>query len=716
MRHAQHALRSLLTPHYAISTITAHAILHEPWTGTCAALVFPGGGDLGYCRLLNGAGNRIIRNYVANGGRYIGFCAGGYFGASSCEFEVGNKAKEVTGERELAFFPGPCVGSAFAGFEYSSDHGTRAAELVVDAQSLAFAGTVPRTVKVYANGGGIFKGAERMTDKGVQVLARYADDLDASAGDSKAAAVYCKFDQGAALLIGPHPEFVANEIRPAARGMDPAVWNALEAHDSVRHEFLRACLGKLGLNANGQNDKPPTLTPIHLTSGEPKDVESILEQLEEPSTTINGTEYVKGEQDTFQLQKSDTAWSMTSLTRAMLETIAGKSVEGDDDRKTGTQNRLNEVKEEISDLSQVVKTIVTHDATLPPPDITPHFSHEDYYSALSSYRQHTATTGSNITHFGSPLLYAQVITSTSTLLEKNPTFTNTLPSGAAVTATTQLSGRGRGSNMWVSPPGALMFSTKFTHPLALNVSAPVVFIQYLAAIAVAEAVRTYGISDGVNEYFNVPVRLKWPNDIYALDAKYIGDKENEKVANWRERYVKVGGILVNTSYSGGDYHVILGIGVNLSNPSPTTSLNALVDALAKTGQVKQPIEAMTNERLLARILTCFGELYEMFKEKGFRGDIERMYYRYWLHDDQVVTLESEGGAKARITGVSGDWGLLVAEQVRDDDVRDTNGDIDWGAKVGLGVSEPQRQSGRSFALQSDSNSFDFFKGLIKRKL
>lgn len=34
------------------------------------------------------------------------------------------------------------------------------------------------------------------------------------------------------------------------------------------------------------------------------------------------------------------------------------------------------------------------------------------------------------------------------------------------------------------------------------------FVQYIAAIAVAEAIRAYG-----EGYENVPVKLKWPNDI-----------------------------------------------------------------------------------------------------------------------------------------------------------------------------------------------------------
>ena len=59
-----------------------------------------------------------------------------------------------------------------------------------------------------------------------------------------------------------------------------------------------------------------------------------------------------------------------------------------------------------------------------------------------------------------------------------------------------------------------------------------------------------------------------------------------------------------------------------------------------------------------------------------------------------MTLEQEGGMKAKIKGITRDWGLLIAEE------------LGW----------EDRTTGRVVQLQSDSNSFDFFKGLLKRKV
>jgi biotin--protein ligase len=144
-------------------------------------------------------------------------------------------------------------------------------------------------------------------------------------------------------------------------------------------------------------------------------------------------------------------------------------------------------------------------------------------------------------------------------------------------------------------------------------------------------------------------------------------------------------VLVNSSYAGSDYTLVVGVGMNLANAAPTTSINALAEA--------KRLPHFQTEKLLARILTTFEQLYNKFTREGWSRDIEDMYYRNWLHSDQIVTLETEGGSRARIKGITRDWGLLLAEE------------LGW----------EDRSTGKVWQLQSDSNSFDFFKGLLKRK-
>lgn len=129
---------------------------------------------------------------------------------------------------------------------------------------------------------------------------------------------------------------------------------------------------------------------------------------------------------------------------------------------------------------------------------------------------------------------------------------------------------------------------------------------------------------------------------------------------------------MNSHYSLKEYISVVGIGLNLSNAALTTSLNALL-----------PPEVMT-----------FEGLYTRFLRVGFNKDFEKLYYRDWLHMDQIVTLEAEGSVRARIKGITRGFGLLIAEE------------LGW----------EDRPTGKLWQLQRDSNSFDFFKRLVKRKI
>lgn len=205
VRHCLYTLRRLLSPNYAVIPVTDMIILNEPWTASCALLVFPGGADMGYCRSLNGDGNRRIEQYVRRGGAYLGLCAGGYYGSSKCEFEVGNKVLEVIGSRELAFFPGTCRGGAFEGFKYHSEAGAKAVEITVKKDAFG-SGIIPQRFHSYYNGGGVFVDASKFAHKGVETLATYAAPLDVAGGEEAAAVVYCKVSEGRVILTGIHPE------------------------------------------------------------------------------------------------------------------------------------------------------------------------------------------------------------------------------------------------------------------------------------------------------------------------------------------------------------------------------------------------------------------------------------------------------------------------------------------------------------------------------
>lgn len=80
-------------------------------------------------------------------------------------------------------------------------------------------------------------------------------------------------------------------------------------------------------------------------------------------------------------------------------------------------------------------------------------------------------------------------------------------------------------------------------------SSKLVFVQYLFGLAVVEACRDKAVLGEEGSR----VRLKWPNDIYAMTSG--GEKK------------KIGGILVNTSFSSGKVEIVIGIHLSRSQMS-----------------------------------------------------------------------------------------------------------------------------------------------------
>ena len=277
----------------------------------------------------------------------------------------------------------------------------------------------------------------------------------------------------------------------------------IERTDIQREAFLRACLIKLGLRASGEASAIPTLSLLHLSSTNPADVGHLVNRLREISVADGDRQKIVGENDTFILERNPEPFSVGSLAGALT---------GEQDSPRG-----------IIDYNKVEKHVQIHDSGHPPPKETPYFDHAAYFKHLERYRSQSR---SSPEIFGSFLLYGEVVTSTNTMLDKyapprvskpelcltqiirNFELLQRLPSGLTAVATLQVAGRGRGSNVWVSPMGALVFSTCIRHPRELSVQAPVVFVQYLVALAIVEAIKSYDIGFG-----DMPVRLKWPNDI-----------------------------------------------------------------------------------------------------------------------------------------------------------------------------------------------------------
>lgn len=652
----------------------------------------PGGADLPYCATLNGAGNRIISRYVRNGGKYVGFCAGGYYATKRVIWEAGNHDMEVVGDRELQFFPGTGRGCAFDGFKYGSEIGMRAVKL--DVKPGALECDVIGCMSYY-NGGGVFLPDQNAS--GFEVLATYGERTQCDPSGLDAAIVLCKVGEGAALLTGPHPEFAPELLRPdtSIPGHADQV-RKLQENTESRMTVLRACLEKLGMK--GCSEKAMnvySLSTMHLTSSSLEDAVALEMELGKLVQDISSLDYqrsssgqsstIKAEADTFVLSiDRAAAGSSNVLSRSLVNDLpSALSIDSEKD----AWKLAAEKESAIPDFSDIPKHVLLHASKrLPTPNETPSWDHRRY---LNSIKQKKGL------KMGSPLLYAEVTTSTNTLLVSNPTLLRALPDGTVFVASNQIAGRGRGNNVWVSPPGCLMFSLVIQYPVRPSTTAgsgTVVFIQYLTGMAVLDAVKRYG-----KGYQDLEVRLKWPNDIYARPSGAPSANDS----NSREGFVKIGGILVQSIFSSPEsFNLVIGVGLNVSNPAPTASLDSLAASCndhTRSGRSSlhdQPLTPFVPEELLPQILNSFQDLYGMFLEHGWNKHLEQSYYKAWLHNDQIISLQEEGGIQARIRGVSHDWGMLVVEE------------------QGLGSGRP---TGRRFEVTSDGNSFDYMRGLVRRK-
>lgn len=665
VKNTVESLRLHLSPNYAVVTISEQALLVDPWQFKTLMLVLPGGADLPFCDVLNGEGNAKITQFVRKGGRFLGICAGGYYSAKRCEFEEGDPKMEVSGPRELGFFPGVARGCVYKGFDYESHAGSKAVTMAVNTDALPLS---PGKVTVYYNGGGLFVDASKQ--RGVEVLARYDSPEPEIPDEEKVASVFCKVGKGCAILFGTHPEFSPALMKAGESDEHFAlVISKIEQNDVERKRFLKACLDKMGLRTNDDvNFSIPRLTPIFYSSGsEPK---KVLETLKEnmdfvaPNTfeDINDTFVLHDEKD-------------TDLT--------------EDSEMDGEQTF-----DQVLSAPKHVKFLLP--GSYPEPAQTPYFNMGTYFHHLQRLYEENKTTPGQI---GSVLAYGEVVTSTNTLLDKNPNWLGHLPHGFTFTATNQVAGRGRGGNVWINPKGVMATSVLFRLPQGESNSSIIVTLQYLLALALIESILSYGsyVQGQGSGYEDMPLKLKWPNDMYALKPDFfrnILDKDDvsNTVDGDDEKWAKISGSLINSQFLNGQFHLVWGGGVNVSNEAPTTSLNTVLLKLNELRAAKglPALPPYEHEILLAKITYNMEQFYNVFQRSGLKPFLS-LYYKRWFHLNQHVKLDAKGDGNVRdcvIRGITDDYGLLIAEDTK---------------------------THEKLELQPDGNSFDIFKGLVYKK-
>ena len=224
-------LRSALSPSlYEIKTIDAAGLKMGLCRKNCSLLVIPGGRDLPYLAKLGKEGMATVKNYVLNGGSYLGICAGAYFASGFVEFQKGGPL-EVLGERHLQFFSGKAIGPAIDkdAFCYSSPLGARAARISYKEDDLS----------VYYNGGCYF--ADGLKHPDIQVISRYLE-----VDGHPPAIISCAVGKGRAVLSGVHFEFSSDSFGSDSALIQKVILGILP-YESKRLELVREILSFLRL-------------------------------------------------------------------------------------------------------------------------------------------------------------------------------------------------------------------------------------------------------------------------------------------------------------------------------------------------------------------------------------------------------------------------------------------------------------------------------------
>lgn len=685
-------LRQFFSHRYAIIPVEPETLHKEPWESKAALLVIPGGRDIPYSEAMNGEINQRIKNWVEGGGKYLGLCAGGYYGSGKCVFEP-STPMEVIGDRELAFFKGTCLGCAYPGYNYKTEDGARAAEISVNKR--AFGSKIlplwekdPSHIRNYYNGGGFF--LTDNCDENITVLANYSDvltdprDRTKNMEGEQAAIISCKVGKGIAVLSGVHPEYAWDFLAPSnyTQPYNRQLIALLRRDDAYRRRLLGAMFAhmKLDVDPDALGDKIateyslriPTVTPTFLVPARVSGVAAAASTMYAFSTAAVSTNAnIAGIQDKILSDADDIHIVTSSSTKGRRKVPVGyqKAVLIPEERDLPPEHCLNHNGSDAAPSKRQTMLVLCMQDSLPDTKETPRFDMELAIKYMQEVKAHTV---------GSWLMYSDTTNSTQTFLERNMKLQALLPNGTVNVATVQLSARGRGRNAWVAPVGCLQFTLLLRHPKLPQ--APVVMLQYLISLAVVEAIKAQPGYEGL------PLRLKWPNDLYAkFDSTKDSDDSNSDSSNDME-FVKIGGVLVGSSFKSGEFTLLLGCGINVSNPLPTTSINKVIHQYNLNNGTN--LATISLEKALALMTAKFEELYRQFLVNGFEPFL-KLYYKNWLHSDQIVTLVDQDYQRAKVIGLCPKDGLL---QVRS-------------------LANPQTV----YNMQPDGNSFDMLHGLISRK-
>lgn len=226
---------------------------------------------------------------------------------------------------------------------------------------------------------------------------------------------------------------------------------------------------------------------------------------------------------------------------------------------------------------------------------------------------------------GTEICYFDVTDSTNT--QAKSLGEGDAPNGTLVVAGKQESGRGRRGRSFESPAGTGIFMTLLLRPEIEPQNASM--LTLVSALAVAK---------GIEHMVDLPVQIKWPNDI-VINGK------------------KVCGILTEMSAQM-DYvnYIVIGIGINVSNEEfPEEIKDVATSIYLESG--KHVNRAM----LIEKIWEEFEDYYELYEKTQDLSSLVKEYDSYLVNRGQKVrVLDLKEPYEGKAMGIT-DRGELIVD-------------------------------------------------------
>ena len=198
-----------------------------------------------------------------------------------------------------------------------------------------------------------------------------------------------------------------------------------------------------------------------------------------------------------------------------------------------------------------------------------------------------------------------------------------IPDGTIVWTDYQSSGKGQRGNQWQSVKGENILASIIIRLPWLSIKD-----QFLLPFSIGLAIR-----DCLQQYVDIPVKVKWPNDIYLSNRKICG-------------------ILCETSLSGSSIeHAVVGFGININQMKMdhpfATSLKLITD------------REYNREKVLEEVIVSLEKWLLILKSSTGKEKILEAYHSNLYGINEIKTFQADGQFDGIIKGVDDRGDLCI---------------------------------------------------------